>query len=99
MELTISVQDLSRLVIKSNDGEVYRIVKEEDCTKFIKQMEDLTDKSRRRIVTQTELMKLLGVGHSRIKKWTTEGLGEIQDGNRVYYDLEEVYRFMNNKKI
>lgn len=99
MELTINVQDLSNIVIKSETGESYRLVRETDLQNYIDTLEDLTAKTNRRIISQKDLLELLGIGHTRLKKWVAQGLSEIHDGNRVYYDLSEVYKFMDNKKI
>lgn len=99
MELKINVQDLSNIVIRSATGESYRLVREEDLENYSKQINELIDKSNQRFVSQKDLLQLFGIGHTRLKTWVAEGLSEIHDGNRVYYDLQEVNNFLEDKKI
>lgn len=99
MELKINVQDLSNIVIKSQNGELYRLVREDDLKDYVSELEKMTKKVNQRIISQKELLKLFEIGHTRLKDWVAQGLSEIHDGNRVYYDLSEVYRFLESKKI
>lgn len=94
MEITINVEELSDLIIKSSDGTVYRIVKDEPVAEP-KPQPAVT----KRFVNQTELRILYKCGHKRIKSWVAQGLSEIPDGKTVLYDLEELEEILRSKKI
>lgn len=99
MQLTINTEDLSSLTIQSSTGEVYRLVKDSTLKDVEAELEGYIQASRRQIVSQNQLMKDLGIGWKKLQSWVAEGLGQILDGESIYYDLQEVYEFRRAKRI
>lgn len=99
MNITINIEDLSNLTVRSSNGSVYRLVKESVLDDVERRLEELASQSTERLVTQTELLKIKRVGYTRLKKWVAQGLSEIPDGNKVLYDLDELDELLKNKKI
>ena len=48
---------------------------------------------------QKELIKEFGIGHATLKKWVALGLPEVWIENRVYYDREDVTKFLLQHKM
>ncbi len=53
----------------------------------------------KRMFQQKELIKEFGIGHATLKKWVALGLPEVWIENRVYYDREDVTKFLLQHKM
>lgn len=50
-------------------------------------------------LTVRELMLYMGVGPEQITKWVYEGLPQYRFGNRVLYNKQDLYEFMQRFKF
>lgn len=50
-------------------------------------------------LTVRELMMYMGVGSEQITKWVYEGLPQYRFGNRVLYNKQDLYEFMQRFKF
>lgn len=50
-------------------------------------------------LTVRELMLYMGVGPEQITKWVYEGLPQYRFGNRVLYNKQDMYEFMQRFKF
>lgn len=102
MTLTISLGDYPDLLLRTTDGETLRLIKDSELkrvSEVVEEMEERLQHLQCRIVTQRELKRRYKVGNQTINDWVTSGLHEIREGNRVYYDLDEVDEIRRRKKI
>lgn len=99
MELTINVAEITDLVIQDSDGKRYLIIEEGAAYDVLEQVKDATAERTKTLLTQRELMKERRVSRNTIKKWVAMGLSEIPDGNRIYYDTEELDALLKAQKI
>lgn len=98
MELTINVDEIRDLEIKSSTGITYHLVESSTLQSLKERIEELLAHSRKTLYTQSELMELKEVGQKTIKRWVAMGLSEIHDGNRIYYDVEELEALLKSNK-
>jgi excisionase family DNA binding protein len=65
-------------------------------TEYLTQQEKIIFKD---FLTVRELMLYMGVGHEQITKWVYEGLPQYRFGNRVLYNKQDLYEFMQRFKF
>lgn len=55
--------------------------------------------ANKRHLTQQELMKLYRVGTDTISGWVDDGLKYVMVGRKKLFDLEDVYKYLDEQKI
>ena len=60
---------------------------------------DITNTLKLKYVNQSELKKLLRIGQDVLDDLIENGLQYVRLGNKVLYDIEDVYRILESMKV
>lgn len=85
MELTLNFEDLSKLTLRNEFGEIFKIVPYEPDPFG-------------EYLTRTEVRKEFRVGDETITRWISEGLVVIDDNGRDRFDRRDIDEYFETKK-